>query len=204
MDYSTPGFPVLHHLPEFAQTHVHSVDDAIKPSHPLSAPISSCPQSFPASGSFPMSQLFASCGQRIGASASASVLPMNIQDWFPLGWTSLISLQSKGLLRVFSSTTIRMHQFFAAQPSSCITSLKCHPSLRERLFSYDTTQNHTTHTLPSCPSALSPHTALFLLVFITTWHSCIYLLVYGLSFPVYYKLPKGRFVGSLHCSPGLE
>ena len=68
-------------------------------------PFSSCPQSFPASGSFPVSQLFAWGGQRIGASASASVLPMNTQDWSPLGWTGWISLQSKGLSRVFSNTT---------------------------------------------------------------------------------------------------
>ena len=74
---------------------------------------SSCPQSFPASGSFPLSQLIASGGQSTGASASASVLPMNIQDWFPLGLTGFI-LQSKGLLRVFSSTTVRKHQFFGA------------------------------------------------------------------------------------------
>ena len=73
---------------------------------------SSCPQSFPASGSFPMSPLFASAGQSIGASASASVLPVNIQDWFPLGWTGLIALQSKELSRVFSNTTVRKHQFF--------------------------------------------------------------------------------------------
>ena len=79
-------------------------------------PFSSCPQSFPASGSFPVSWLFASDGQRIGASASTSVLPMNIQGWFPLGWTGLISLQSKGLSRVFSSTTIQKHQFFSIQP----------------------------------------------------------------------------------------
>ena len=70
-------------------------------------PFSSCPQSFPASGSFPMSQLFASGGQSIGVSASASVLPMNTQDWSPLGWTSWISLQSKGLSRVFSNTTVQ-------------------------------------------------------------------------------------------------
>ena len=70
------------------------------------APFSSCPRSFPASGFFPMSQLFTSGGQRIGASASASVLPMNIQDWFPLGGTGWISLQSKGLSRVFSNTTV--------------------------------------------------------------------------------------------------
>ena len=72
----------------------------------------SCLQSFPASGSFPMSQLFSSDGHSIGASASASVLSMNIQDWFPLGWTGWISLLSKGLSRVFSSTTILKHQFF--------------------------------------------------------------------------------------------
>ena len=75
-------------------------------------PFSSCPQSFPASGSFPLSQFFASDGQSIGVSASASVLPMNIQDWFPLGWTGWISWQSKGLSRVFSNTTVQKHQFF--------------------------------------------------------------------------------------------
>ena len=78
---------------------------------------SSCPQSFPASGSFPLSQLFPSGGQRIGVSASASVFPMNIQGWFPLGWTDWISLMLKGLSRVFSSTTVQKHQFFSAQPS---------------------------------------------------------------------------------------
>ena len=74
-------------------------------------------QSFPASGSFQMSQFFASGGQRIGVSASASVLPMNIQDWFPLGWTGYISLQSKGLSRLFSNTTVKKHQFFGTQLS---------------------------------------------------------------------------------------
>ena len=78
-------------------------------------PFSSCPQSFPASGSFQMSQLFASGGQSIGVSASASVLPMNTQDWSPLGWTGWISWQSKGLSRVFSNTTVQKHQFFGAQ-----------------------------------------------------------------------------------------
>ena len=80
-------------------------------------PFSSCPQSFPASGSFQMSQLFASGGQSIGVSASTSILPMNTQDWSPLGWTGWISLQSKGLSRVFSSTTVQKHQFFGAQLS---------------------------------------------------------------------------------------
>ena len=81
-------------------------------------PFSSCPQSLPASESFPMSQLFAWGGKSTGVSASASVLPMNIQDWFPLWLTGWISLQSKGLSRVFSNTTAQMHQFFSAQPSS--------------------------------------------------------------------------------------
>ena len=80
-------------------------------------PFSSCPQSFPASGYFPMSQLFASGGQSIGVSASISVLPVNTQDWFPIGWTGWISLQSKGLSRVFSNTTVQKHQFFGTQPS---------------------------------------------------------------------------------------
>ena len=79
---------------------------------------SSCPKSFPSSGSFQMSQLFASGGQSIGVSASASILPMNTQDWSPLGWTGLIPLQSKGLSRVFSSTTVQKHQFFSTQLSS--------------------------------------------------------------------------------------
>ena len=83
----------------------------------LCCPLSSYPQSFLALGSFPMSQLFASGGPNIGASGSASALPMNIQGWFPLGVTSWISLLSKGLSRVFSSTTIRKHQFFGTQPS---------------------------------------------------------------------------------------
>ena len=95
MDCSTSGFLVLHSLTEFPQTRVHCVSDAIQPSHPLSSPFSSCPWSFPASGSFLMSWLFTSGGQSIGASASTSVLPMNIQGWFLLGLTGLISLQSR-------------------------------------------------------------------------------------------------------------
>ena len=116
LDCSTPGFRVLYQLLDLAQTHVHQVSDAIQPSH-LVIPFSSCLQSFPASGSFPMSQLFASGGQSIGVLASASVLPMNIQDWFPKGWTGFMSLQFKGLSRVFSSTTVQKHQFFGAHLS---------------------------------------------------------------------------------------
>ena len=104
MNCNTLDFPVLPHLPEPAHTHVTDsvmLSDYLILCHPLSSHL----QSFPASGSFPMSQLFESGGQSIGASASASVLPMNIQDWFPLGWIGCISLQSKGLSRVFSSTT---------------------------------------------------------------------------------------------------
>ena len=80
-------------------------------------PFSFCPQSFPVSGSFQMSQLFTSGGQSTGVSASTSVLPMNTQDWSPLGWTAWISLQSKGLSRVFSNTTVQKHQFFGTQLS---------------------------------------------------------------------------------------
>ena len=81
-------------------------------------PLSSCPQSLPISGSFPMSQLFTWGGQSIGVSALASVLPMNTQDWSPLGWTGCISLQAKGLSRVFSNTMVQKHQFFSTQLSS--------------------------------------------------------------------------------------
>ena len=116
MNCSMLTFPVLHYFPAFTQIHVHWVGDAIQLSHSCIFPFSSHLQSFPASGSFPMSQLFASGGQSIGASASASVLPMSIQGWFPLGLTGLVSLQSKGLPRVFSSTTVQKHQFFDAQP----------------------------------------------------------------------------------------
>ena len=88
-------------------------------------PFSSCLQSFPASGSFPMSQFFTSDGQSIGVSASASVVPKNIQDWFALGLTGLISLQSKGLSQVFFNNTAQKHQFFSAQPSSQSKSRIC-------------------------------------------------------------------------------
>ena len=106
MDYSMPGFPVLHYLLEFVQTHVRWVSDAIQPSHLLlspSPPVLSLfnHQSFPASGSFPVSRLFASRGQNIGA--SASVLAMSIQDLFPFGLTGLITLLSKGLSKVSSA-----------------------------------------------------------------------------------------------------
>ena len=108
-----PGFPVLHHLLEFVKTHIHWVSDAIQPSHTL------LPTSPPAlnlfqQGSFPVSWLFTSGGQSIGVSTSTAVLPINIQGWFPLGLTGLICLLSKGLTRVFSITTIWMHQFFGS------------------------------------------------------------------------------------------
>ena len=103
---STPGFPVHNQLPEFAQTQVHPVGDAIQPSHPLYCPLLPLPSIFPSIRVFSkMSQFFASVSQSTGASASASVLPVNIQDCFPLGWTGWISLQSRGLSSVFSNTT---------------------------------------------------------------------------------------------------
>ena len=114
---STPGLPVHHWLPEFTQTHVHWVSDAIQPSHPLSSPSPPAPNPSQHHSLFPLSQLFTWGGQRIGVSASASVLPVNTEGWSPLGWTSLI-LQSKELSRVFSNTKVQKHQFFSAQPSS--------------------------------------------------------------------------------------
>ena len=113
---STPGLPVHHQLPEFTQTHVCRVGDAIQPSHPLSSP-SPAFKSFLASGSFPVSQFFASASQSIGVSASTSFLQMNTQDLPPSEWTGWTSLQSKGLSRVFSNTAVQKHQFFGAQLS---------------------------------------------------------------------------------------
>ena len=115
MNYSTPDFPVLHYLPEFGQTHIHWVSDAIQPSHPLLPLFFPCPQSFPASGNFPIYQLFVSDSQSIEASASAPVLPMNIQGWFPLrltGWSSCCPRESQ----VFPQHHLK-HQFLGAQPS---------------------------------------------------------------------------------------
>ena len=114
MDCIMPGFPVLHHLPELAQAHVHWVGDAIQPSN-SEAFFSSCFQSFLVSGSFPKSWIFASGSQSIGA--SASVLPMNIHGWFPLGLTGLISLLSKGLSRVLKAWILRHSAFFIVQLS---------------------------------------------------------------------------------------
>ena len=111
MDCSTPGFPVPHHFPKFAQVHVHCIIDAIQASHPLTP--SSSSQPFPASETLPVSQLFASGDQKTGASAPASVLPMSIQGWFPLRLTGLISFLSR-LSRVFSSTRVWIHPFFGA------------------------------------------------------------------------------------------
>ena len=135
MDYSTPGSSVLHRLLEFAQIHVHWVSDAYLTSS-SAAPFSFCLKSFPASESFWMSQLFTSGGQSIGASASALVLPINIQGWFLVGLTGLISLQSKGLSRVFSSTTIWKHQFFSSQLSVRFNSHICTWLLENHSFDY--------------------------------------------------------------------
>ena len=116
MNRSMPGLPVHHQLPEFTQTHVHQW------CHPTISssvvPFSSCLQSSPASESFPMSQLFTWGGQSTGVSALASFLPKKSPGWSPSEWTGWISLQSKGLSRVFSSTIVQKHQFFSTQPSS--------------------------------------------------------------------------------------
>ena len=132
MNCSTPGFPVLHHLTftifTFTSPNGEETPSGVSSnscplswwSHPTASsfviPFASCFHSFPASGSSPMSQLFPSGGQSIGTSASASVLPMNIQDLFPLGLTGLITLQSKRLKILFSNTKVQKHQFFGSQP----------------------------------------------------------------------------------------
>ena len=114
MDCSMPGYSVLHYLLEFAQNLIRWISDAIQPSHPLLSPSSPALNLSQHQG---LLQCFAWGGQGIGASASAPVLPMNIQGWFSLGLTGLISLLSKGPSRDFSSTTVRKHQFFCPQPS---------------------------------------------------------------------------------------
>ena len=116
MNRSTAGLPVHHHhLPEFTQTHSLWCHPAISSSV---VPVSSCPQSLPASESFPMSQLFSRGGQSTRVSALASFLPKKSQGWSLSEWTGWISLQSKGLSRVFCNTTVQNRQFFGAQPSS--------------------------------------------------------------------------------------
>ena len=116
MDYSMPGLPVHHQLLELAQTHVHHVGDAIQPSHPLLSP---SPPTFKLSQHQDLFQWIRSSHQveSIGASVSALVLLMNVQDWFPLGLTGGISLQSRGLSKAFSNTTVQKHQFFSTQLS---------------------------------------------------------------------------------------
>ena len=133
MDCSTSGLPVHHHLTEFTQTHVHRVSDAIQRSHPRLPPSPPAPNPSQHQSLFEwvssstslvcsieytnLVYSIESGGQSIGVSASTSILPMNTQDWSPLGWTGWISLQSKGLSRVFSNTTVQKHQFFSIQLS---------------------------------------------------------------------------------------
>ena len=117
MNCSTPCLPVHHQLQGFHPNPCPSSPWCHPAISSSVVPFSSCPQSFPASGSFQMSQPFASGSQNIGVSASTSVLPKNTQDWFPSGWTGWISMQSKGLSRVFSNTTVQKHQFISAQLS---------------------------------------------------------------------------------------
>ena len=125
LDCSMPDFSVHNYLPEFAQNSC-TLSWWFRPAIPSSvSPFPSCPQYFPESGSFPVSRFFTSDGQSIGISASTSVLPMNTQDWSPLGWTALISLLSKGLSRVSSNTTVQKHKFFGAQSSLWSSSHIC-------------------------------------------------------------------------------
>ena len=114
----TPGFPVHHQLLEHTQTHVHLVSGATQSSHLLSIPYPPACNLSQHQGLFQWVSSSHQGAKILGVSASASILPMNIQDWFPLGWTGWISLQSKGVSRDFSNTTVQKHQFFGAQLSS--------------------------------------------------------------------------------------
>ena len=134
MSRSMPGLPAHHHLPDFTQTHVHRVGDAIQPSHPLSSPSPPAPNPSQHQ-SFPMSQLSAWGGQSIGVSALASFLPKKSQGWSPSEWTSCISLKSKGLSRVFSNTAVQKHQFI--QCSAFFTVQLSHP------YMHDYWKNHS-------------------------------------------------------------
>ena len=116
MNCSMPALPVRHQLPDPTQTHVHWVGDATQPSHPLSSP-SPAPNPSQHQSLFQWVNSSHEVAKSIGVSASTSNFPMNTQDWSPLGWTGWISLQSKGLSRVYSNTTVQKHQFFGAQLS---------------------------------------------------------------------------------------
>ena len=118
MNHNMPGLPVHHQLPEFTQTQVHWLMWCHPAISSSIIPFSSCPQSLPALESFPMSQLFTWGGQSTGVSALASFLPKKSQGWSPSEWTGWISLQFKGVSRIFSNTTVQKHQFFGAQLSS--------------------------------------------------------------------------------------
>ena len=142
MDCSMAGLPVYHQPPESTQAHVHLIGDAIQPSHPL-IPFSSCLQSFPASRSFPMSQLLALGGHSIGTSASASVLPVSIQGWFPLGLTGLISLMSKGDSQESSPTP----QFESISINSLALTLLYSPTLTSI---HDFWKNHSFDYIDLC------------------------------------------------------
>ena len=151
MDCSTPGFSVIHHLPQLAQTHVHWVGDAIQPSHPL---LFSSPPAFYISQHLGPFQWVGSLHQvarvlfnelalcirwpKYWSFSFTIILPMNIQGWFPLGWTRWISLQSKGLSRVFSNTTVQKHQFFGTQLSlwSSPTLTSVHDHWENHSFDY--------------------------------------------------------------------
>ena len=133
VDCNAPGFPVINSQ---SLLKLMSIELVMPSSYfILCRPLLLLPSIFPASGSFQVSQLFASGGHSIAVSASTSVLPMNTQDWSPLGWTGWISLQSKGLSRVFSNTTVQKHQFFGAQLSS---QANCHiPTWPRKNHSFD-------------------------------------------------------------------
>ena len=149
MGFNMPGLPVHHYLLEFTQIHVHWVSDAIQPS--LCCPFSSCLQSFPASESCQMSQLFTSGGQNTGVSTSISVLPMNTQDWSPLGWTGVIDISPSNL-----DSSLKMDK---TGTSLVVQWLRIHVVMQRTLVWSLIQENPTRHeaTKPACPGACAPH-----------------------------------------------
>ena len=136
MNCSTLGFPILHYLPKFAQTHIQWVDDAIQPSHPLLPPYSPALNLSQHQGLFQWDSSSHQVAKVLDFQLQRSLEPMNIQGWFPLGLSGLISLLSKGLSRVFSSTTIWNHQFFGIQPSFWSTLISIHDYWKNHSFDY--------------------------------------------------------------------
>ena len=163
MDCSTQGFPVHHELLELTQTHVHRVGDAIQPSHPLSSPSSLAFNLSQHQGLFQWVSSSHQVAKLLEFQLQHQVLPMNIQDWFPLGWTDWISLQSKGLSRIFSNTTVQKHWFFQRSPFFMV----------QLSYPYMTTVKTTALTIQTFVSKVTPQLFNMLSILVIAYLSCL-------------------------------